>query len=119
MAGNQLIELDDNYVIFSRDPDETCILDNPPLVAQHKAEWGLSKPEKWLETAEATRIWELTLGRCQHRRTLMICSKNKIAKGQPRHPHVRITIDGAEWRHEIREDLRALGLQPLSPAAGR
>jgi hypothetical protein len=120
MAGNQLIELDANYVIFSREPDETCILDNPPLVAQHKAEWGLSKPEKWLETAEATRIWELTLGRCQHRRKLMICSKKKKTRGQPRHPHVRITtIDAAEWRHEIREDLKSLDLQPLPAAPKR
>jgi hypothetical protein len=98
-----------NYVIFSRIPEDTLVLKNPPIIAYSES----PKAEVWRRDALSQGIWKRTFG--QLRMNKPECLRglrldNKIQ--QPHSPPARWTMEegsAERWRSDLMAYLLAQG----------
>jgi hypothetical protein len=94
-------EVGANYIVFGREPSETFILTDPPVIATVK-ENGLT--ETWEKTRFAVALRRIVLG--QTTRSL------RTTHPQRAHRHIRLDVDGEQLRLDIRRLCNAHGLRP-------
>lgn len=106
-AGNgQLVQLAPNYIIFSRDPTETFVAVDPPVVAAAQPD-GSDWRERWLRTDFATGIHGLTVGKGPGRGL-------RTARRWNKHPSMRLDVDATRWRAEMLSLLDRSGLTSVT-----
>lgn len=116
-AGNgEPIEPCANYVIFSRDFDDTFLAAGPPVVAQYDPAWGPTRPERWLDGAVAQAVWSATLGKRQGRSLRLVATDPARKRVQQRHRHIPIpenVCESRDWRGRMSGLLADLGVKPI------
>jgi len=116
-ANGELIELSANYVIFSTNRLETVVLADPPVVAEHRPEWGPQRPELWRDTPLAQQFHRITLGAAAGRRSLRLTTSDpQRTRMQQRHRHFRIPSESSDsaalWREQAIQLLQVVDLRP-------
>lgn len=94
LVQDEPVALARNYVVFSTDPRETLVVEDPPLVAIRRKGQRL---EEWLETPVAKAVRSLTLGYAKrsHLRT-----RNR--QNPHNHTWAYVPMDRGDWIQELR-----------------
>jgi hypothetical protein len=107
-AGGQPIRFARNYVIFEREPPQTLIAADPPLIAVSP---GRREPEIWLGDDFAVGLRRLTVGECPDRTLRTTAPRNQ-------HPFIRLDTSAIAWREGVARVVAEIPAWPLIDAAG-
>lgn len=101
LIGGQPFAFGYNYVLFSREPKQTIVLGDPPIVAYATP----PKSEDWKRDALSIAIWKRTFG--ELRRHKPDCQRTLRLNNKTQHPHsppARWNVDDESarlWRSDI------------------